>query len=103
MMLVRKLALWSLGNARTRPPTGDKTDRMATEPRPSIVSSCIELLDRLVQLSEKVTRTLRGVTKTYKEAEAVLSHLRDVRKLATQLRRAVVAFFRPEGGTAEAC
>ncbi|MGV9901257.1 hypothetical protein ACWDU8_01920 [Streptomyces sp. NPDC003388] len=76
---------------------------MATEPRPSIVSSCIELLERIAQFSEKVTRTLRGVTKTYKEAEAARSHLRDVRKLATQLRRAVVAFFRPEGGTAEAC
>ncbi|MET9664910.1 hypothetical protein ABZY19_06005 [Streptomyces sp. NPDC006475] len=76
---------------------------MATEPRPSIVSSSIELLERLAQFGEKVARTLRGVTKTYKEAEAARSHLRDACKLATQLRRAVVAFFRPEGGTAEAC
>lgn len=75
---------------------------MATEPRPTIVSSCIELLERLAQITEKVTRTLRAVTKTYKEAEAARSHLRDARKLATQLHRAVVAFFRPEG-TAEAC
>ncbi|MFE0877562.1 hypothetical protein ACFW4X_22335 [Streptomyces smyrnaeus] len=76
---------------------------MATEPRSSIVSSCIELLERLAQFSEQVTRTLRGVTKTYKEAEAARSHLRDARKLVTQLRRAVVAFFRPEGVTVEAC
>lgn len=75
---------------------------MATEPRPSIVSSCIELLERLAQFSENATRMLRGVTKTYKEAEAARSHLRDAHKLAAQLRTAVVAFFRPEGGTAEA-
>lgn len=76
---------------------------MATEPRPSILSSCIELLERLTQFSEKVTRTLRGVTRTYKDAEAARSHLRDARKLATQLGRAVVALFRPGGGTVEAC
>ncbi|WP_328937452.1 hypothetical protein OG288_12410 [Streptomyces tauricus] len=76
---------------------------MAAEPRPSIVSSCIELLELLAQFSEKVTRTLRGVTKTYKEAEAARSHLRDARKLATQLRRAVVVFFNPKCGTAGAC
>ncbi|MFF7333674.1 hypothetical protein [Streptomyces sp. NPDC008150] len=76
---------------------------MATEPRPSVVSSCIKLLEHLAQFSDKVTKTLRGVTKTYKEAEAARSHLRGARKLAAQLRRAVVAFFRRERGTAEAC
>ncbi|MEV6165725.1 hypothetical protein AB0L71_28195 [Streptomyces sp. NPDC052052] len=76
---------------------------MTAKPRPSIVSFCLDLLERLALLSDKASKAFRGASKTYKDFAAAGKNLRDVCQLVAQLREAVVAFFRPDGGTAEAC
>lgn len=92
-----------LRNCRTRQAAADKTAPVTTEPRATLVASCIALLERLTQFSEKTTKTLRAATRACKEAEAARGHLRETHSLAVQLWRDIVAFFRDDRGTAEAC
>ncbi|MDG9728654.1 MULTISPECIES: hypothetical protein [unclassified Streptomyces] len=72
-------------------------------PRPSLVSSCLDFLEVLTQFSDKLSKTLRGATKTGRDAQAAYRNLRDVCTLAVRLWRSVLTFFSGDAGTAQTC
>ncbi|MFH9728832.1 hypothetical protein [Streptomyces sp. NPDC017260] len=71
--------------------------------RPSLVSSCLDFLERLAQFSDKLSKTLRGAARTGRDAQAAYRNLHDVCTLAAQLWRSVLAFFSGDEGTARTC
>lgn len=72
------------------------------DPRPSLVSSCIALLDRLATFFDKVSKTLRGAAKAGRDAQAAHTDLREARTLAVHLVSSVIAFF-SRGRAARTC
>ena len=72
------------------------------DPRPSLVSSCLALLDRMAMFCDKVSKTLRGAAKMGRDAQAACRDLREAQSLAVHLLGSVIAFF-SRGGSAQTC
>lgn len=72
-------------------------------PRPSLVSSCLDFLESLTQASDRHSKMLRGVIKAGRDAQAAHTSLRDVSVRAKELWSSILDLFSNNGGTAQPC
>ncbi|GGY78384.1 hypothetical protein [Streptomyces anulatus] len=72
-------------------------------PRPSLVSSCLDLLESLTLASDRLSKMLRGAAKAGRDTQAAHTSLRDVSVRVKELWSSILALFSNNGGTAQPC